>query len=67
MSGLHKAKKSKKNRKWDRNRAFCLHYKNSNQREKNKVKKLTRHLALFANDRCAVHALAHCKKILGPQ
>jgi hypothetical protein len=65
MSGLHKAKKTKKNRKHGRNAAFCLAYKNSNRREKNKVKKLTRHLVAFANDRCAVHCLANLKKDLG--
>lgn len=61
----HKAKSSKKNRKYGRNSAFCLAYKNSNRREKNKVKKLTRHIAAFANDRCAVHCLANLKKVLG--
>lgn len=65
MSGLHKAKKTKKHRKHGRNAAFCLRYKNENREEKNKLKKLVRHLAVFENDRCAVHALAHCKKVLG--
>jgi len=65
MSGLHKAKSSKKNRKHGRNADFCSRYKNTNRREKNKVKKLTKHLATFVNDRCAVHALTNLKKILG--
>ena len=62
MSGLHKAKKTKKHRKHGRNAAFCLQYKNSNRREENKIKKLIRHLATFANDRTAVHCLANLQK-----
>jgi hypothetical protein len=65
MSGLHKAKKSKKQRKFGRNANFCLVYKNTNRREKNKVKKLVRHLAKFGNDNCAKVALGNTKVILG--
>lgn len=64
MSGLHKAKKSKKHRKHGRNAAFCLRYKNEDRESKNKVKKLVKHLAVFENDRCAVHCLTNLKKIL---
>lgn len=63
MSG---AKDSKKQRKVGRNATFCKFYKNTNRREKNKIKKLIKHLATFGeNDRCAVHCLANLKKIVG--
>jgi hypothetical protein len=65
MSGLHKAKKSKKLRKCGRNAAYCLAYKNSNRREKNKVKKLLKHLAKFSNDNCAKVSLGNTKVLLG--
>lgn len=62
---IHKAKSSKKRRKYGRNASYCQHYKNSNRRERNKVVKLTKHLAIFSNDYVAKNALAACKKILG--
>lgn len=65
MAGLHKAKKSKKLRKVGRNANFCLRYKNSNRREKNKIKKLVKHLAKFANDNCAKVALGNNKAAIG--
>ena len=65
MAGLHKAKKSKKNRKVGRNSNYCLVYKNTNRREKNKVKKLMKHLAKFTNDNCAKVALGNTKVVLG--
>lgn len=64
MSGLHKAKSSRKNRKHGRNSSWCLRYKNENREAKNKVKKLIKHLAIFENDRCAVHCLNNLKKIV---
>lgn len=64
MAGLHKAKKSKKLRKVGRNATYCLIYKNTNRREKNKVKKLVKHLARFGNDNCAKVALGNTKVIL---
>jgi hypothetical protein len=65
MAGLHKAKKSKKLRKVGRNANYCLVYKNTNRREKNKVKKLMKHLAQFTNDNCAKVALGNTKVVLG--
>ena len=66
MAGLiHKAKKTKKQRKFGRNANFCLVYKNTNRREKNKIKKLVKHLTKFANDNCAKVALGNCKVIVG--
>lgn len=65
MSGLHKAKKTKKHRKHDRNKIFCASYANSNRREKNKLKKLAKHLAKFGNDNCAKVAAGNCRVVLG--
>ena len=64
-TATHKAKSSKKNRKYGRNAASCLHYKNTNRREKNKLKKLAKHLARFSNDNCAKVAVGNCKTIIG--
>ena len=62
MSG---AKSSKKQRKYGRNAAYCLHYKNTNRREKNKLKKLAKHLARFGNDNCAKVAVGNTKIAIG--
>lgn len=61
MSG---AKASKKQRKHGRNAIFCKAYKSTSRREKNKLKKLEKHLAVFVDDYVAKHALAACKKIV---
>lgn len=57
--------KSSKRRKYGRNAAYCLSYKNTNRREKNKIKKLIKHLAKFSNDNCAKVALGNTKVIIG--
>lgn len=62
MSG---AKKSSKQRKYGRNAVYCLTYKNTNRREKNKIKKLVKHLAKFANDDCAKNAIKAAKVAIG--
>jgi hypothetical protein len=64
MSGLHKAKKTKKHRKHGRNAAFCLRYRNEDREAKNKIKKLVRHLSKFSNDNCAKVALGNTKVLL---
>jgi hypothetical protein len=62
----HKAKSTKKHRKVGRNANYCLRYKNENRREKNKVKRLNKHLVRFKDDSCAQRAVEHCKaKIKG--
>jgi len=63
--GLHKAKKTKKQRKFGRNANSCLAYKNSNRRERNKLIRLKKHLSRFGRDRCATAAVDRCKAILG--
>lgn len=65
MSADHKAKSSKKHRKHGRNSIACLRYKNENRREKNKAKKLVRHLAAYPNDHCATSALGNCRVAFG--
>jgi hypothetical protein len=65
MAGLQKAKKTKKQRKYGRNAAYCLTYKNTNRREKNKIKKLVKHLVKFANDDCAKNAIKNAKIAIG--
>jgi hypothetical protein len=47
-------KTGKKNRKWNRNKLFCQAYRNENRREKNKARKLLRHLRKHSNDNVAV-------------
>lgn len=64
MSGTQKAKGGKKQRKYGRNAAYCLAYKNSNRRERNKVKRLKKHLARFPNDACASAAVEACNKVI---
>lgn len=60
MSGLNKAKGGRKNRKWTRNKAFCLQYKNENRREKNKIVNLKRHMEKFPMD---IAVLAHIERL----
>lgn len=62
MSG---AKDSKKQRKVGRNALYCKAYANTNRREKNKLKKLAKHLAKFGNDNCAKVAVGNCKVAIG--
>lgn len=57
-------KVTKKHRKWTRNSAFCLGYKNNHQREKNKIVHLEKHLKLFPNDVGAKQALDELKKLV---
>lgn len=59
------AKKSKKQRKVGRNAASCARYKNEHRREKNKLRRLTKHLALFPNDHCATGAAGRMRVALG--
>lgn len=56
-SGLAR-KKGKKNAKHGRNTFKCRAYSSSNRREKNKVKRVKRHLAHHPQDACARHCLA---------
>ena len=57
-------KKGKKNRKFDRNRIWCQAYKNRGQREKNKLRRLNKHLNRHPGDGCAIEAKGRCKAAL---
>jgi hypothetical protein len=64
---MQKAKKSKKQRKHGRgNRGTQnLCYKNEHRRERNKLRRLNKHLVRFAADGCACNAADRCKGVLG--
>ena len=53
----------KKNRKFTRNKDKCKLYLNSGRREKNKVRRLTRHVTKQPNDVCAQRALTRAGKV----
>ena len=50
-------KKGKKNRKWGHNKSFCAAYKASGRQEKNRARRIRRHLKNFPNDLAALAAL----------
>lgn len=52
-----KKKKSGGQRKYGRNASKCDVYRRINRREKNKVRKLVRHIKRKPEDKCAVTAL----------
>ena len=52
-------KRGKKNRKYGNNIAFCTRYRNEGRRDRNKKRKLERHLKKFPNDIQAQRALNH--------
>ena len=55
-----KAKSGKKHRKHDRNKKWCLAYSGRKQREKNKARRIRKHLLRFPADHIAVTALQNC-------
>lgn len=56
-------KTGKKNRKHGRNKLSCDNYRRSHRREKNKLRRLRRHLKAHSNDRMAVHCAANLEKV----
>lgn len=62
---MSKANGSNKMRKVGRNSIACKVYANTNRREKNKIKKLVKHLVKFANDDCAKNAVKAAKIAIG--
>lgn len=54
---VQKAKKGKKQRKYGRNALYCATYERENRREKNKVRRLKKHLVYFPADLVAVKAI----------
>lgn len=59
---VHKA--GKKNRKWNRNKAFCTIYRNEQRHEKGHIARLKTHLKRFPNDNTAIDALSRYKLIV---
>ena len=59
-----KTQTKQQSRKCNRNRAWCLNYKNRNQREKNKVVRLKKHLLRFPSDQVATNAVENAKKLI---
>jgi hypothetical protein len=59
-----KAKKGKKQRKWGRNKIYCSYYALTHKREKNKIKRLKKHLVRFPQDQCAIKAMEHCELLV---
>lgn len=62
---MSKANGSNKMRKVGRNAISCKAYANTNRREKNKIKKLQKHLINFPDDANAKAAIASCKAAIG--
>jgi len=60
-----KAKKTKKGRKQGRNALSCQRYKLEHRREKNKLRRLAKHIKKHLGDLCAIAARDLCKVTLG--
>ena len=60
-----KAKKTHKGRKVGRNSLSCQRYKLEHRREKNKLRRLRRHVKVHLADLCAMKAIDLCKVTLG--
>ena len=60
-----KAKKTKKGRKVGRNNLSCQRYKLEHRRERNKLRRLNRHIKNHPTDRCAFAAKVACGQVLG--
>lgn len=56
MGGL-KAKKGKKNRKFGNNKVYCTRYKNEGRQEKNRIRRIKRHIKKQPNDLVAQEVL----------
>jgi hypothetical protein len=60
-----KAKRTKKQRKYGRNAKYCTWYAATHQREKNRLKRLLKHIKRHVADLCALQAVQVCKTVLG--
>lgn len=56
MGGL-KAKKGKKNRKFGNNKVYYTRYKNEGRQEKNRIRRIKRHIKKQPNDLVAQEVL----------
>lgn len=59
-------KKGKKNRGHGKNRIFCQAYMKSGQREKNKMRKLRKHLKRHPNDQVAIAVMERGGRKVSP-
>lgn len=59
---LRQGGKGKNNRKFGRNKDACQRYKLANTREKNKIKKVKKHLKKYPKDGNAIGALARLER-----
>jgi hypothetical protein len=62
--GTESSKGKKGCRKAGRNKVFCTGYRNRNQREKNKLVILNKHVIRHPADLVAGSAVDHCKKMI---
>lgn len=62
MGTTRKKNRSKKNRKFERNKIWCANYRARGQREKNKAKKLAKHLSRHPADNTARNAYVAAKE-----
>lgn len=66
MPVIQKAKKTKKHRKHGRNKLACERYSREKRREKNKVRRISKHIKRYgANDQVAAERLQHYKIVAG--
>ena len=61
---VEKAKKTKKQRKHGRNSVYCKVYAITHRREKNKIRRLKKHLIHHPLDKTANESLDACKRIV---
>ncbi len=62
---MAKAGGGKKGRKLGRNASWCAAYKARSQREKNKLRRLRKHIERFPSDHCATGCAGRLKAVLG--
>lgn len=59
-----KAKRTKKQRKYGRNAAFCARYRAEFRAEKSQLKRLRKHSEKFPDDHCALGAIGRLEALL---
>jgi hypothetical protein len=58
-------KQGKKNRKLGRNKVACAWYRSTHRREKNKIRKILRHLKKHTNDLQAHRTIIRLQELVG--
>lgn len=64
MAKQKKQAKGKKNRKHGRNESYCAAYASNRRRDRNKLRRLNKHLRRFPGDGCAHEAVARIAPVL---